>query len=159
MINNVVLVGRLTRDPELRKTNSGASVCSFTLAVDSRQKNADGEKESIFIGCNVFNNAADIVFKFVRKGSLVGVIGRLNQRRFVRKDGTNGSVVEIICDSVQFLDRKGETDGATQSNDSGLSLDDGFESDFSVQEPKEESKNIDALDNLSDDDLPFGDGN
>ena len=159
MINNVVLVGRLVSVPELKKSEAGTYHCSFTLAVDSRQKNADGEKESSFIGCKAFGASAQFLFERAGKGSLVGVVGRLVQRRFTRKDGTNGSVIEIICDSVQFLRAKADGDDSQQNNDSTLSLDDGFDSDFPVKEAKEESKNIDDLDNLSDDDLPFGDGN
>ena len=74
MINNVVIVGRLTRDPELRRTNSGVSVCSFTVAVDNRTKNPDGSKSASFIPCTVFQQTADNMTKFLRKGSLVGIV-------------------------------------------------------------------------------------
>ena len=144
MINNVVLVGRLTRDPELRRTNSGVSACSFTIAVDNLQRDADGNRTTSFINCSVFQNAADNMSKFLRKGSLVGVVGRLNQRKFVRKDGTNGSVVEVICETVQFLEPKGAEGKQAEPI--------AFESD--VVNAKEESKNLDSLD-LPDDDLPF----
>ena len=143
MINNVVLVGRLTRDPELRRTNSGVSVCSFTVAVDNPTRDADGNRTTSFINCSVFQNTADNMTKFLKKGSLVGIVGRLNQRKFVRKDGTNGSVVEVVCEIVQFLEPKGE--GKQQEPIA-------FESD--VVNAKEESKNLDSLD-LPDDDLPF----
>ena len=143
MINNVVLVGRLTRDPELRRTNSGVSVCSFTIAVDNLTRDADGNRTASFINCSVFQNAADNMTKFLKKGSLVGVVGRLNQRKFVRKDGTNGSVLEVVCETVQFLEPKSE--GKQQEPIA-------FESD--VVNTKEESKNLDSLD-LPDDDLPF----
>ena len=143
MINNVVLVGRLTRDPELRTTNSGTSVCSFTIAVDNRQKNPDGTKSASFISCTVFQQAADNMTKFLRKGSLVGIVGRLKQRSFVRQDGTKGSVLEVICDSVQFLEPKGDGKRIESVE---------FESDIPAQQ--EESKNLDSLD-LPDDDLPF----
>lgn len=106
MINRVVLVGRLTRDPELRNTNTGNSVCSFTLAVDNRQKNPDGSKSASFIPCVVFSQQAENVTQFVKKGSLVGVEGRLAQRSYDRRDGTKATVIEVICDSVQFLEPK-----------------------------------------------------
>ena len=106
MINRVVLVGRLTRDPELRNSNTGNPVCNFTLALDNRQKAADGTKTTTFINCVVFSQQADNVSKFVRKGSLVGVEGRLQQRNYERKDGTKASVIEVLCDSVQFLEPK-----------------------------------------------------
>lgn len=144
MINNVVLVGRLTRDPELRTTNSGTSVCSFTVAVDNRQKNPDGTKSASFIPCTAFQQSADNMSKFLKKGSLVGIVGRLNQRSYLNKDNVKVTVIEVLCDSVQFLEPKGE--GRPVENDNS-----GFESDVQNQD---ESKNLDALD-LPDDDLPF----
>jgi single-strand DNA-binding protein len=144
MINNVVLVGRLTRDPELRTTNSGTSVCSFTVAVDNRQKNPDGTKSASFIPCTAFQQSADNMSKFLKKGSLVGIVGRLNQRSYLNKDNVKVTVIEVLCDSVQFLEPKGE--GRQVENDNS-----GFESDVPAQD---ESKNLDALD-LPDDDLPF----
>ena len=144
MINNVVLVGRLTRDPELKTTNSGTSVCSFTVAVDNRQKNPDGTKSTSFIPCTAFQQAADNMSKFLKKGSLVGIVGRLNQRSYLNKDNVKVTVIEVLCDSVQFLEPKGE--GRPVENDNS-----GFESDVQNQD---ESKNLDALD-LPDDDLPF----
>ena len=144
MINRVVLVGRLTRDPELRTTNSGTSVCSFTVAVDNRQKNPDGTKSASFIPCTAFQQSADNMSKFLKKGSLVGIVGRLNQRSYLNKDNVKVTVIEVLCDSVQFLEPKGE--GRQVANDNS-----GFESDVQNQD---ESKNLDALD-LPDDDLPF----
>ncbi|MBR0033834.1 MAG: single-stranded DNA-binding protein, partial [Bacilli bacterium] len=84
MMNRICLVGRLTRDPELRRTNSEVAVCSFTLAVDDRVKDAQGNKTTTFIGVTVFNNQADNCAKFLRKGSLAGVDGRIRQRTFER---------------------------------------------------------------------------
>ena len=144
MINNVVLVGRLTRDPELKTTNSGTSVCSFTVAVDNRQNNPDGTKSASFIPCTAFQQSADNMSKFLKKGSLVGIVGRLNQRSYLNKDNIKVTVIEVLCDSVQFLEPKGE--GRQLDNDNS-----GFESDVPAQD---ESKNLDALD-LPDDDLPF----
>ena len=143
MINRVVLVGRLTRDPELRRTNSGTSVCSFTVAVDNRTKNPDGTRGTSFIPCTVFQQSADNMSKFVRKGSLVGVEGRLNQRSYVRQDGTKASVLEVLADSVQFLEPK----SAKQPGEIVS-----FESD--IPNTADEGKNLDSLD-LPDDDLPF----
>ena len=142
MINRVVLVGRLTRDPELRKTNSGNSVCSFTIAVDNWQKNPDGTKSASFISCVTFSQSADLVSKFTRKGSLVGVDGRLNQRSYQRQDGTKASVLEVLCDSVQFLEPK-----------SAMAVENG-DTPNDVSQVENEGKNLDSLD-LPDDDLPF----
>ena len=142
MINRVVLVGRLTRDPELRKTNSGTSVASFTVAVDNRTKNPDGTRGTTFVPCSVFQASADNVSKFLRKGSLVGVEGRLNQRNYVRQDGSKATVYEVLCDSVQFLEPKA-ANAAETSN--GVTFDD---------VPASEAENLDSID-MADDDLPF----
>ena len=141
MINRVVLVGRLTRDPELKRTNSGTSICSFTVAVDNRTRNPDGTRSTSFIPCTVFQQTADNMTKFLRKGSLVGIEGRLNQRSFTRQDGTRASVIEVICDSVQFLEPKGKN-GATEEVV--------FESDVPAQ-AEDKGETLD----LADDDLPF----
>ena len=143
MINRVVLVGRLTRDPELKRTNSGTSICSFTVAVDNRTRNPDGTRSTSFIPCTVFQQTADNMTKFLRKGSLVGIEGRLNQRSFTRQDGTRASVIEVICDSVQFLEPKSQNAGDNEIVS--------FESDVPAGD---DSKNLDTLD-LPDDDLPF----
>lgn len=142
MINRIVLVGRMTRDPELRRTNSEIAVASFTLAIDDRMKDQNGQKTTTFINVTVFNNQADNVAKFCRKGSLVGVDGRIRQRTFERKDGTKGSVIEVVADSVQFLEPKGEK---TLPNE-----------EFIPDEKPagDTSKNLDSI-NVAEDDLPF----
>lgn len=139
MINRVVLVGRLTRDPELRKTNSDTPVASFTLAVDNRTKNADGNKTASFIPVTVWNDQATNVCKFVRKGSLVGVDGRIVQRSYERKDGTKANVLEVVADSVQFLEPKGTKNEQTVKED--------------VAQDSSESR-MDSIDTANDD-LPF----
>ncbi len=141
MINRVVLVGRLTRDPELRRTQNETAVASFTLAVDDRVKDTEGKSTTSFINVTVWNNQADNVAKFCRKGALVGVDGRLRQRSFEKRDGTKGSVIEIIADSVQFLEPKGTREIPNE--------------EFIPDEtPTDESKNLDSID-VTDDDLPF----
>ena len=141
MINRVVLVGRLTRDPELRRTQNETAVASFTLAVDDRVKDTEGKSTTSFINVTVWNNQADNVAKFCRKGALVGVDGRLRQRSFEKRDGTKGSVIEIIADSVQFLEPKGTREIPNE--------------EFIPDEtPADESKNLDSID-VTDDDLPF----
>ena len=144
MVNRVVLVGRLTRDPELRKTPTGVSVASFTLAVDNTRKNPDGTRGTCFLNCTVFREQGENLVKFCRKGSLVGVDGSLNQRNFVRQDGTKGSVIEVSVDSVTFLEPKGNN--ATVKADDEVSFDD-VASDNA-------GENLDSID-LPDDDLPF----
>lgn len=147
MINRVVLVGRLTRDPELRRTSSGIAVASFTIAVDNRTKSG-AEKTASFIPCTVWNQAADNLAKFTKKGSLVGVEGRLNQRTYDSKDGRRVSVIEVICDSVQFLEPKGASAIASETagKDDTMVFDD-LNDDTG-------DNNLSAID-VADDDLPF----
>ena len=146
MINRVVLVGRLTRDPELRRTTSGTSVASFTIAIDNRTKGPNGEKTTSFIPCTVWNQAAENVSRFTRKGSLVGIEGRLNQRSYESKDNRKVSVIEVICDSVQFLERKDENTTSEPVQEYGYQE--------KVKEVEPETNNVAGID-LVEDDLPF----
>ena len=145
MINRVVLVGRLTRDPELRRTGAGNSVCTFTVAIDNRQKNADGTKSTSFIPVVVFSASADTVSKYARKGLLVGVEGRLNQRSYLKADGSKASVIEVVADSVQFLEKR----EAVENEEIEIPpFDDVVETNV------DDSKNLDSIE-MTDDDLPF----
>ena len=108
MLNRIILVGRLVKDPELRKTNSDISVANFTLAVDNTIKEVDGTRGTLFIDCRVFGDKADNLCKYTRKGSKVAVDGSLNQRNFERQDGSKGKAIEVLVDSVEFLDPKQE---------------------------------------------------
>ncbi|MBN9504059.1 MAG: hypothetical protein BGO01_19950 [Armatimonadetes bacterium 55-13] len=104
-VNSVVLVGRLTRDPELRTTNTGKSVCSFSLAVTKRIKPTDGSPDADFFNIVAWGNQADYVTNYLAKGRLVAVEGRLQSRKYTASDGTNREVVEIVASNVQGLDR------------------------------------------------------
>ncbi len=107
MINRVVLVGRMTRDPELRRTQTGTPVTSFTLAMNRNFSSANGERQADFINCVVWNKSAENVERYCSKGSLVGVEGRLQSRQYEAQDGRKVTVIEVVCDSVQFLETKG----------------------------------------------------
>ena len=148
MMNRVVLVGRLTNDPEQKPTQSNTSMCVFTVAVDNRQKNADGTWGASFIPCVCYQLTADNVIKKARRGSIVGVEGRLNQRKFQRKDGTNGSAIEVVCDSVTILDF------LTQGGKKSSSENDEDTPKFDDQPAESTNSNLDKMD-LPDDDLPF----
>lgn len=113
MINRVVLVGRMTRDPELRRTNSGSAVTSFTLAVDRGFNSADGQTAD-FISCVVWNKPAENVERYCSKGSLVGVEGRLRSRSYDNAQGQKVYVTEVVCDSVQFLETRAARERAQQ---------------------------------------------
>ncbi|RIO67821.1 single-stranded DNA-binding protein, partial [Mammaliicoccus sciuri] len=108
MINRVVLVGRLTKDPEYRTTPSGVSVATFTLAVNRTFTNAQGEREADFINCVVFRKQADNVNNYLFKGSLAGVDGRIQSRSYENQEGRRVFVTEVVCDSVQFLEPKNQ---------------------------------------------------
>lgn len=105
MINRVCLTGRMTRDPELRRTNTGVAVTSFTLAVNRSFQSADGQ-DADYIPCVVWNKIAENVEKYCSKGSLVGVEGRLRSRNYDNTQGQKVFVVEVVCDNVQFLETR-----------------------------------------------------
>lgn len=106
MVNRVVLVGRLTRDPVLTKTVSDKSVVTFSIAVDNRRKNADGSPSTLFIECQAWNGLADNINKYTKKGSLVGVDGKLISNSYNGKDGVKRTSVRVLCDNVAFLSSK-----------------------------------------------------
>ncbi|MBI0033046.1 single-stranded DNA-binding protein [Lactobacillus sp. M0396] len=122
MINRVVLVGRLTRDPELRTTGSGISVATFTLAVDRQYTNAQGERGADFISCVIWRKAAENFCNFTSKGSLVGIDGRIQTRSYDNKDGQRVYVTEVVVDNFALLESRkdrearGQNGGYTPNN-------------------------------------------
>ena len=104
-MNRTILTGRLTKTPELKKTQSGSSVCSFTLAVDRQFKKSD-QPEADFISCVAWNKTADLMAQYLHKGSLIGVEGRIQTRSYDNQQGQKVYVTEVITDSVQFLEPK-----------------------------------------------------
>lgn len=111
MMNRVVLVGRLTKDPELKYTPSGVAVCNFTLAVNRSFTNASGEREADFIQCQVWRRAAENSGNYLKKGSLAGVDGRIQVRSFEGQDGNRVWMTEVVAESVQFLEPKAANNG------------------------------------------------
>jgi|SRR5699024_8539883 len=116
-INNFVGVGRLVRNPDLRYTPSGVAVCNMTLAINRPFKNQAGENEADFINIVIWRKAAENTANYTKKGSLVGVTGRLQSRRYDDKDGKTVFVVEVVAESVQFLDSK--NDNQNTNNNTG----------------------------------------
>ncbi|EAD7550656.1 single-stranded DNA-binding protein [Listeria monocytogenes] len=116
MMNRVVLVGRLTKDPDLRYTPAGVAVATFTLAVNRPFKNAQGEQEADFINCVVWRKPAENVANFLKKGSMAGVDGRIQTRNYEDSDGKRVFVTEVVAESVQFLDPKNNNVEGTTSN-------------------------------------------
>ena len=116
MLNNIVIMGRLTRDPELRRTGSGTAVASFTLAVDRDFSGKDsGEKETDFIDCVAWRNTAEFVSKYFTKGRMAVVSGRLQIRPWTDKDGNKRRSAEVIAESVYFGDSKKDGDNSGSS--------------------------------------------
>lgn len=137
MINRVVLVGRMTRDPELRRTNTGDAVTSFTLALNRNYNSADGQQAD-YINCVVWNKIAEATNEYCSKGSLVGVDGRLRSRSYDNAQGQKVFVVEVICNSVQFLDtKKKQSDNVEEDNfynTKTVDLEKGFDNSFDIIE-------------------------
>lgn len=104
-INVTVLTGRITKDPELRKTQNGTSVVSFTLACNRRVKQ-DGQPDADFISCQAWGKTAEVICQYVFKGHLLGLEGRIQTRSYDDKDGKRVYVTEVVCESVQFLESK-----------------------------------------------------
>lgn len=183
MINNVVLVGRLTKDAELRYTGSGIAVASFTVAVERPYTNAQGEKETDFINCVAWRKTAEIISNFTRKGSLVGVTGRMQTRNYTNNEGRKVYITEVVCENFQMLEPKSVTEKRAQndeansgggysnssnnSNYSNNSNNSGYsqktnqapknnQSNYANfdEDPFQSKSNDDSID-ISDDDLPF----
>ncbi|WP_423216081.1 single-stranded DNA-binding protein [Streptococcus equinus] len=168
MINNVVLVGRMTRDAELRYTPSNQAVATFTLAVNRNFKNQNGEREADFINCVIWRQQAENLANWAKKGTLVGVTGRIQTRNYENQQGQRVYVTEIVADSFQILESRatregqsgGSYNGGFNNNSSfGGSSNGGFSSQPSQQTPnfgRDESPfgNSNPMD-ISDDDLPF----
>ena len=121
MLNRVILIGRLTRDPELRYVPSGKPVANFTLAVDRGRKGQDGKKETDFIDVVVWEKQAENVSQYLKKGSLCAVEGRLQIRSYTDKDNNKRKAAEVVASSVQFLDSKKSAEAtATDDDDDGV---------------------------------------
>lgn len=104
MINNVVLVGRLTRDPELRHTPQNQAVATFGLAVNRQFKNANGEREADFINCVIWRQQAENLANFAKKGALIGITGRIQTRNYENQQGQKVYVTEVVADNFQMLE-------------------------------------------------------
>ena len=115
MLNRIIIMGRLTRDPELRHTQSGTAVASFSLAVDRDFKNQNGEKETDFIDVVAWRNSAEFVSRYFTKGRMAVVDGRLQTNIWTDKDGNKRSSLEVVADSVYFGDSRKSEGNAPES--------------------------------------------
>ena len=130
MLNRITMTGRMTRDPELRTTQSNISVTSFSIANQRNYKNGNGERDTDFFDVVAWRATAEFVTKYFVKGSLVTVDGRLETRKFTDKQGNERKTVEIIADNVFFGDSKNEQRETAPAPDAAAAP--GFEPDFSV---------------------------
>lgn len=150
MLNKVILIGRTTKDIELRRTNSGTAVVSFTLAVDNRFVLKDGKTSTDFISCIAWSNTAEIMEKYVKKGMLIAVEGRIQTRTYENKEGNRVYVTEVVCENMRMLESKGGQD----ERNSISNLEDYAPVNTEKESEEENFNNDDAYD-ISDDDLPF----
>lgn len=162
MINNVVLVGRMTKDAELRYTPSQVAVATFTLAVNRTFKSQNGEREADFINCVIWRQPAENLANWAKKGALIGITGRIQTRNYENQQGQRVYVTEVIADNFQMLEsratREGGNAGGYNNASSGASQP-SFSAQPSQQTPnfgRDESPfgNSNPMD-ISDDDLPF----
>ncbi|KRL01651.1 single-stranded DNA-binding protein [Liquorilactobacillus capillatus] len=175
MINRAILVGRLTRDPDLRYTANGVAVATFTVAVNRQFTNQQGEREADFINCVIWRKSAENFANFTHKGSLVGVDGRIQTRSYENQQGNRVYVTEIVVDSFSLLESRSQSEryqqqhgadtqgSAPSQNSSNPNNDNLFGNSTKNNPPKARENNTDVdpfadsgkqID-ISDDDLPF----
>ena len=116
MLNRSIIMGRITANPELRQTQGGVSVLSFTVAVDSRFTNQNGERQTNFIHCVAWRHTAEFVSKYFVKGQMIAVDGSLQSRSYVDKNGNNRSVLELVVENVSFCGSKAENEAVRTRN-------------------------------------------
>ncbi|HEL1639548.1 single-stranded DNA-binding protein [Streptococcus suis] len=165
MINNVVLVGRMTRDAELRYTPSNQAVATFTLAVNRNFKNQNGEREADFINVVIWRQQAENLANWAKKGALVGITGRIQTRNYENQQGQRVYVTEVVAENFQLLEsrtaREGQAGGYGAGNSFAGSNDYGSSYATPAQSTpnfaREESSPFGATNpmDISDDDLPF----
>ena len=153
MLNKVILIGRTTRDVDFRRTNTGTPVATFTLALDNRFVLKDGKPTTDFINCVAWNKTAETMDKYVKKGMLIAVEGRLQTRNYENKDGNKVYVTEVVCENMRMLESRGSNSGATY-------LEDYEPGNSGYQKDDSDTESVSSTDsgvdfNISEDDLPF----
>jgi len=164
MLNRVVIVGRLTRDPDLRYTSTGVAVANFTVAANRPFKNQQGEQEADFINCVTWRKQAENLTTYMKKGNLIGVDGRIQTRSYENQEGKMVYVTEVLAESIQFLESRGSSQqrGGQQSQPNYQNQQQqvppqqqpqaqGQQETQSSNSLKQNSEQVD----VSDDDLPF----
>lgn len=156
MINNLTLVGRLTKDPDLKYTGNGTAVATFTLAVNRNFTNQSGEREADFINCVIWRKPAETLANYAKKGVLIGVTGRIQTRSYDNQQGQKVYVTEVVADNFQLLENK-KADSSQNTQGGGVS-----NSQTNNYTRNQQNSNNDESDpfgnssiDVSDDDLPF----
>lgn len=148
MINNVTLTGRITKDLEKHETGKGTSVVNFSLAVDRRFKNSNGDREADFISIQAWGMTADLLCKYCGKGSLIGIEGRIQTRNYENNQGQLVYVTEVVAENVTFLDSKKNNND--QSQQGGYQQSNSYQNNSYQQQPFDSAMPFDSAD-----DVPF----
>ena len=154
-MNKVLLVGRLTRDPELRTTPGGMAVTRFTIAVSQNFTNKNGERGADFINCSAWGRQADNISKYCRKGTLVSAEGRIRTSSYDAQDGTKRYSTEVVCDTVNFLSTKSSNESNPSSDFSSMGNDFSSMPMETADLTEDPFKSFGEEITLSSDDLPF----
>ncbi|HGA4560016.1 TPA: single-stranded DNA-binding protein [Streptococcus pyogenes] len=163
MINNVVLVGRMTKDAELRYTASQVAVATFTLAVNCRFKEQNGEREADFINCVIWRQSAENLANWAKKGALIVVTGRIQTRNYENQQGQRVYVTEVVAENFQMLESRATREGGLTGSFNG-GFNNNTSSSNSYSAPAQQTPNFGRDDSpfgnsnpmdISDDDLPF----
>jgi len=148
MINQVVLVGRITAQPEVRYTSNQTATCTFSLAVDRNVASQNGERTADFITCVAWRQQAEFLGKYVQKGNIVGITGRIQTRSYQAQDGSNRYVTEIVCDSVRNLSPRSDNNQQMNSQEDN--------NNYQPRQKEETSQPTKfAKSDVADEDLPF----
>ena len=168
-MNKVILVGRITKDPELKRTNSDIPFVQFTVAVNRTYQNRNGERQADFINCIAWRQVAELLAKYIRKGSQIGVEGNIQTRTYDDAGGVRHYVTEVICESIHFLDSKRNDDQSSNDFNQTSNYQSNYQNNYSKNNQSYNNQNynknnheqenpfadIDSDINISSDDLPF----
>lgn len=151
MLNKVILIGRTTRDVDFRRTSSGTPVATFTLALDNRFVLKDGKPTTDFINCVAWNRTAETMDKYVKKGMMIAVEGRIQTRNYENKDGNKVYVTEVVCENMRMLESRNSSSNSSYYED----YDSGYQKDENINSETINSTESAVDFNISEDDLPF----
>ena len=153
MLNKVILIGRTTRDVDFRRTTNGTPVATFTLALDNRFVLKDGKPTTDFINCVAWNRTAETMDKYVKKGMLIAVEGRIQTRNYENKDGNKVYVTEVVCENMRMLESRNISSNSTYLEEYEPSANSYQREESGMDSVSSINNDLDF--NISEDDLPF----